>query len=220
MKTLIRIGTALAAAGGMALSAGAAIFPTDTPPSSAKRKAGEPAKLTRAFFTEDEEAPRHEPAVYDVTIVEYLDYQCPHCRIAHGELKKLVARDKKVRIIYRDWPVFGPASEQAARLAIASKWQGKHAAFHDALMRAGQLDSAAIRAAAKAAGVNWTRLQADASRHSDKIDALLARNNYQAEALGLTGTPGFIVGETLVPGTLDLNDLQNLVAKSRKAAAR
>ena len=178
-------------------------------------------ELTREMFLEDKLAPRHQPANYDVTIVKYTDYQCPYCRKAHVALKELTAKDKKVRILYRDWPIFGPASEQAARLAIASKWQDRHAQFHDALMLSpGKLNDAAIRAAAKKAGVNWERLQSDLKSHSTEIEALLERNDEQANALGLDGTPGFIIGETYVPGGVDLIGLKELVAEARQAKSK
>ena len=140
---------------------------------------------------EDEVAPRVEPAAFNTTIIMYTDYQCPYCRKAHVALKELLSEDSKVRILYRDWPIFGPASEQAARLAIASKWQDRHTEFHDALMRTpGKLSDETIRTAGKKAGVDWARLQSDLKTHGPEIEALLQRNDLQANALGLDGTPG------------------------------
>ena len=113
----------------------------------------------RRWFTEDEAAPAVKPAHYDVTIVEYMDYQCPYCRATHQPLKQLLAQDKKVRVIFRDWPIFGQASEAAALVAIASKYQGKYVATHDALMETPlPLNQDKIRTAAKKAGVDWDRL--------------------------------------------------------------
>lgn len=173
-------------------------------------------ELTREMFLEDEVAPKFEPADYDTTIVMYTDYQCPYCRQAHVALKDLVKQDKKVRILYRDWPVFGAASERAARLAIASTWQGRHAEFHDALMRTpGKITDDTIRAAAKKADVDWARLQQDLKAHGPEIEALLQRNDVQANALGLDGTPGFIIGETLVPGGIELAGLREMVKEAR-----
>jgi protein-disulfide isomerase len=170
----------------------------------------------RQAILEDPIAPRVEPRGYDVTIIEYMDYQCPYCRASHGPLKQLLATDRKVRIIYRDWPIFGPASERAARLAIASQWQGKHAAFHDALMTTPQpLSEAKIRSAAKMSGVNWSHLGADLKAHSTDIEALLKRNADQAELLGLEGTPGFIIGNVQSFGGMSLAQLQEAVSKAR-----
>ena len=175
----------------------------------------------RQAILEDPIAPRVEPKGYDVTIIEYMDYQCPYCRASHGPLKQLLAADKKVRVIYRDWPIFGPASERAAHVAIASQWQGKHTAFHDALMTTTQpLSEATIEAAAKSSGVNWPRLLADLKTHSIEIEALLKRNGEQAELIGLEGTPGFIIGNVQSFGGMSLEELRAAVSKARLDRAR
>jgi len=170
----------------------------------------------RRAILEDAVAPRIQPKGYDVTIIEYMDYQCPYCRASHGPMKQLLATDKKVRVIFRDWPIFGPASERAARVAIASQWQGKHTAFHDALMTMpSPLNETKIRAAARQAGVGWSRLQADLKAHSVDIGALLKRNAEQAERLGLEGTPGFIIGNVQSFGAMSLEDFRAAVSKAR-----
>lgn len=187
---------------------------------TAAPKPGEQASIEeqRRWFTEDEVAPMVKPPSYDVTIVEYMDYQCPYCRATHGPLKQLVARDKKVRVIFRDWPIFGPASEAAALTAIASKYQGKYLAMHDALMETPlPLDKDKIRAAARTAGVDWDRLQKDMTAHSEEIEDLFQRNSEQAEAIGLDGTPGFIIGNVQSFGGMTLKQLQTSVANARKA---
>lgn len=192
----------------------------DPAPNAPAAEASAEPELTREMFLEDATAPRLQPPNFDVTIVEYLDYQCPYCRKAHLALAELTAKDKKVRILYRDWPIFGPASEKAARLAIASKWQDRHAQFHDALMRSpGKLSDQSIRAAADKAGVNWARLQSDLKTHEAEIEALLQRNDVQANALGLDGTPGFIIGDTFVPGGMELAGFKELVKEARSKAA-
>ena len=174
------------------------------------------AELDREAFTEDKVAPMVKPVKYDLTIVEYTDYQCPFCKAAHPALQKLLANDKKVRIIYRDWPIFGAQSTAAARVAIASKYQGKHAKVHDALMKAPRpLTDRSIRAAVTKAGADWTRLQADMKKNAAEIDALLERNNDQAESLGLQGTPAFIIGSYLHEGGIDYAGLKDSVREAR-----
>lgn len=173
--------------------------------------------LTRRAVTEDAIAPAHAPPGYDVTIVEFADYQCGYCRKMAPVLAELIRTDPKVRIVYRDWPIFGPASRELARLAIASRWQGRHDAFHNALLTApGQLDAAAIRASAARAKVDWPRLERDLTAHDEEIDALLGRNDAIARALGLRGTPALIVGRQIVPGAVDGALLRRLVADARK----
>lgn len=174
----------------------------------------------RRYFTEDDVAPTVKPANYDVTIVEYMDYQCPYCRATHGPLKQLLARDHRVRVIFRDWPIFGDASVEAALAAVASKYQGKYLPFHDALMETPlPLNEAKIKAAARKAGVDWERLQKDKISHSEEIEDLFQRNDKQAQLLGLEGTPGFIIGNVQSFGGMTLEQLEESVADARKAAA-
>jgi protein-disulfide isomerase len=170
----------------------------------------------RRYFTEDDLAPMVKPPNYDVTIVEYMDYQCPYCRATQGPLKQLLAKDHKVRVIFRDWPIFGDASVQAALAAIASTYQGKYLAFHDALMETPlPLNEAKIKAAAQTAGVDWDQLQKDKIRHSDEIEDLFQRNDKQAQLMGLEGTPGFIIGNVQSFGGMTLKQLETSVASAR-----
>lgn len=181
---------------------------------------GQGAELNREDFTEDAVAPTVKPEKYDLTIVEYSDYQCPFCKAAHPAILKLLASDKKVRVIYRDWPIFGDQSVAAARVGIASKYQGKHAQVHDALMKSPRpLTEKAIKAAVTKAGANWALLQSDMKKHGSEIDALLERNNEQAEALGLQGTPAFIIGTYLHEGGLDYASLKDSVHEARTKPA-
>lgn len=175
---------------------------------------------TRRFFTEDPDAPMIAPVGYDVTIVEYLDYQCPACRASHEPLKQLLSKDKKVRVIFRDWPVFGAASSKAALIAVASKYQGKYLAVHDALLTTPKpLTDAKIQAAVKKAGADWARIQKDIAAHSEEIEDLLARNDEQAQMLGLDGTPGFIIGSTQSFGGMTLAQFEESVRKARTEVA-
>ncbi|EIZ79888.1 DSBA-like thioredoxin domain protein [Novosphingobium sp. Rr 2-17] len=172
--------------------------------------------LSRKAVVDDPVAPKRAGASYDVTIVEFFDYNCPYCRTMEPVLNALLAADPKVRMVYRDWPIFGPASREAARAAVASKWQGRHAAFHEALMTSpARLDSAGIRAAAARAKVDWPRLQRDLEAHGAEIDALLARTDAIAESFRFAGTPALIVGPQAIAGAVDLPTLRGLVAAAR-----
>lgn len=210
IKTMIN----LAAFGG--LSVALAGSGTSAAPPVVQAQLVNSLEQQRQAILEDPVAPRVEPKGYDVTIIEYMDYQCPYCRASHGPLKQLLAADRKVRIIYRDWPIFGPASERAARVAIASQWQDKHSAFHDALMTTTQpLNEAKIRAAATSSGIVWSQLETDLKVHSGDIEALLKRNADQAEQLGLEGTPGFIIGNVQSFGGMSVVELRAAVSKAR-----
>ncbi|MEG8029996.1 DsbA family protein [Sphingomonas aerolata] len=172
--------------------------------------------LSRKAVVDDPVAPKRVGQAYDVTVIGFSDYNCPYCRRVEPVLNALVAADPKVRIVYRDWPIFGPASREAARAAIASQWQGKHAAFNEALLTSpARLDSAGVRAAAAKAKVDWSRLQRDLKTRGAEVDALLARTNAIAQAIGFNGTPALIVGSQVVAGAVDLPTLRRLVATAR-----
>jgi protein-disulfide isomerase len=154
----------------------------------------------------------------DVVIVEYFDYNCPYCKRLVPALQAVLKQDPKVAIVYKEWPILGPVSEYAAASALAAGWQGKYLAAHDALMSASGLTAnVAVDAALQKAGVNLDTLKADRTRHAQEITALLARNDSEAHALSLSGTPGVVVGRLLTPGSPELDDLQKLIAYSRKS---
>ena len=153
----------------------------------------------------------------DVTIVEYFDYNCPYCKTVVPTLQALLAQDPKIALVYKDWPVVGPVSVYAASSALAAGWQGKYLVAHDALIsgsRLGQNDQ--VDAILGKAGLNMDALKKDRTRHAREIAALLARNDSEAHALMLDGTPGFVVGLQLVPGVASLGFLKKLVANSRE----
>jgi protein-disulfide isomerase len=112
----------------------------------------------------------------DMTIVEYFDYQCPYCKKAAPDLAQVVREDGKVRIVLKDWPIFGPASAYAAKMALASKFQNKYEEAHDALIAAKtKLTETAVDDLLTKAGVDVARTTADLAAHREEIDALLAR---------------------------------------------
>jgi protein-disulfide isomerase len=152
----------------------------------------------------------------DVTIVEFLDYNCPYCKKLAPALHSLLAEDHKIAILYKDWPILGDVSVYAARSALAARWQGKYLSAHDALMNASRLtQDDQVDATLKRAGIDVNALKKDRTSHAKDIDALLARNDAEAHALHLRGTPGIVIGRQLLPGIVDLNGLKQLVADSR-----
>jgi protein-disulfide isomerase len=152
----------------------------------------------------------------DVTIVEYFDYNCPYCKQLVPALHTLIEQDPKLAIVYKDWPILGPVSQYAAASALAAGYQGKYLAAHDALMGGPRLGrNEQVDALLKTAGVNMDTLKEDRTRNAGQIAALLARNDAEAHALSLDGTPGLVIGLQLVPGIAGLSDLKRLVANSR-----
>ncbi len=152
----------------------------------------------------------------DVTIVEYFDYNCPYCRRLGPTFRRLIAGDKKVALIYKDWPILGEVSVYAARCALAAQYQGKYLVAHDALLDGPRLSQdEQVESVLRAAGIDVGKLQKDLSAHSRDIDALLARNDAEADALELQGTPGILVARRLVSGVADLSFIQRVIAEVR-----
>ncbi|MDE1917194.1 MAG: DsbA family protein [Sphingomonadales bacterium] len=175
------------------------------------------APATWPQIADEPAAPRLAPAGFDVTIIVFSDYRCPYCLRLHATLQQAAAHDRKLRIVYRDWPIFGEASAHAAQLAIASQYQGKYEAFNDAIFRlAGQLDDKSLRQAAQSVGIDWARLQRDLAAHDEEIGRLMARSNVAARALGFEGTPGLLVGTQRAFGAPSLDQLETMIREERQ----
>lgn len=155
-----------------------------------------------------------------VTVVEYMDYNCPYCRLMAPDFQRLVNTDPGVRVLFKDWPIFGPVSTYAAKAALAAQYQGKYLVAHQALLstpdRLGSMKQ--VRSALQHAGIDLRRLDVDLKIHGAAINATLARIRAEARGLGLEGTPGLIVGDLFVPGAVNFADLQKLIAIVRNQA--
>lgn len=168
---------------------------------------------------ENPAAPKVAPRDADVTVVEFFDYNCPYCKALYPSLAKVLASDRKVKFVYRDWPVLGPVSVEAAKAALASQYQGKYRAFHAALFGApARLDLAGIRAAATRAGIDWGRLERDRTAHAAEIDATIRETWEAAQRLGLQGTPVLLIGRHLMAGALPEDQLRAAIARARAEA--
>ncbi|BCP51450.1 DSBA oxidoreductase [Kaistia sp. 32K] len=169
----------------------------------------------------DPEAPVGGNPKGDVTIVAYLDYNCIYCKKSAPELERVVKEDGNIRVIYKDWPILSKSSVVGAQLALGAKYQGGYETAHNALMnvsgrRASEED---MLKAIQATHLNMKRLQADLDNHGPEITALLQRNLAQAESLGLTGTPTFLVGPFRT-GSLDYAGFKQVVADARERQAK
>jgi len=180
-----------------------------------------PPSTVQSLVADPLATPPSGSARAQVTIIDYFDYNCPSCRQLEPELRKLLAHDAGVRVIHKDWPVFGEASEYAAYCSFAAARAGKYQAAHDALISSHQdLDTKAdVRAVLEAAGFDVRQLDADIAAHGKEYAAVLARNQRETTGLGLRGTPGLIVGDRIVAGAVDYPQLQRLVAQAHAAAA-
>ena len=149
----------------------------------------------------------------EITLVEFYDYRCGFCKKAASAVTELQKVDPRVRVVYKDLPILGEPSELAAKAALASQVQGKHQAFHEALLAShADMSKDAILKIAVKVGLDTKRLETDMA--NPKWQTVIDRNRTLARELGISGTPGFIVGNELVPGWLDLNGLKELIARA------
>jgi protein-disulfide isomerase len=135
----------------------------------------------------------------DVTIVEFFDYNCPYCKRAMSELTKLIQKDSKLRVVMKEFPILNKGSEEAARLALAARNQGKYWELHRALLEApGQANEASALRLAEKLGLDMARLKKDSA--SAEVRTEIEEARALAEKMGIRGTPYFLVGDRAVPG--------------------
>ncbi len=187
----------------------------------AKREAEERERVRTLIATKQAEL-LHDPnspisgnPEGDVTVVEFFDYRCGYCKRVAGTVTQLQQEDPNVRVVYKDYPILGEASVLAARAALASKAQGKHVAFHEALLASkSELTQETIFNIAAGVGLDKEKLNKD--MQAPTLQAIIENNRALARELGINGTPGFIIGTELVPGAVELKDLKNLIRQVRQ----
>jgi protein-disulfide isomerase len=151
----------------------------------------------------------------DVTVVEFYDLRCPYCRRMLPVDAELLAGDSKLRLVYKDIPILGPASLLGAKAVLAAQRQGGFLKLHDAIMRGTpDITEASLHADADAVGLDWPRLQHDMA--DPDIRARIEANLELARSLGVDGTPAYVVGRKMLPGAMDLSVLRDAVAATRK----
>ena len=152
----------------------------------------------------------------DITIVEFFDYQCPYCKSNHPALTETVAADGNVRLVLKDWPIFGAPSIRASQLALGAADLNAYEAASTALMATqGRLTEKAVEKTLKDAGLDVGAIDKAYRTERAKWDGLMARNSKQAAHLGLRGTPAFIVGTTIYSGAMSGDDLTAAIAQAR-----
>ena len=152
----------------------------------------------------------------DVTLVEFFDYHCAYCKSVRGSVMTVLDEDPGLRVVFKEFPILGPDSVAAARAALASRNQDpdKYVEFHNALMSTrGRLTQPRIIEIARDVGFDVERLEADMAL--PEVAQTIARNLALARALGITGTPTFVIGDRLIPGAVDLDSLKRLIAQAR-----
>ena len=156
----------------------------------------------------------------DVTVVEFLDYNCPYCKQAHPEVLQMLEQDPNVRLVVKEFPILSAGSVAAAKLAMAALERDpeRFPALHEAFMtHQGQLDQQAASRIAEALGWDVEALAeaADDAEHGDN----LAKNYQLATRLGIEGTPSFVIGDRVIRGFVPLDDLLAAIEAARGVAS-
>jgi protein-disulfide isomerase len=154
----------------------------------------------------------------NVTMVEFFDYNCGYCKRAMGDMLTLLKTDPNLKVVLKEFPVLGPGSLEAAKVAVAVRMQDrsgkKYLDFHTKLLGGrGQADQAHALEAAKEAGLDMTRIEKDMK--SPEVDTNLKENFRLADALGLSGTPSYVVGKDVVVGAVGLDALKEKINTAR-----
>jgi len=175
-------------------------------------------EYSAAIFTSPRQVTLGNPQG-DVTVVEFFDYNCGYCKRAMSDMLDLMKNDGKLKFVLKEFPVLGEGSVQAAQVAAAVRMQDKsggkkYLEFHQKLLGGrGPADKARALAAAKETGFDLARIEKDIG--SDEVKATLEENFKIAEALGLNGTPSYVVGNDVVVGAVGLGTLKEKVNSAR-----
>ena len=158
----------------------------------------------------------------DVTFVEFFDYNCGYCKRALDDMLALMRSDSKLKVVLKEFPVLGPGSQEAARVATAVRMQDKsgqkYLEFHQKLLGGrGQVDQARALAVAREVGLDMAQIERDMA--SDEVRASLEESFKLAEKLGLNGTPSYVIGNEVVIGAVGATQLKAKVNAARCGTA-
>lgn len=153
-----------------------------------------------------------------VSVVEFFDYKCSYCRRNFGEIQNALRKDGNIRVIYKEYPIFGPASELMSKAALAAGKQGKYAPYHQALMNSdGKVDKEGLLLIAEKLRLNMDQFKKD--MNSTEIALVLSKNMDLGKKLNIQGTPAIIIGDVFLPGFAKREEILELAQKARGAAA-
>lgn len=151
----------------------------------------------------------------DVVLVEFFDYACGYCRAATADVQRLIKEDPKLKVVYREMPVLGQASYDAAKISLAAAKQGKYPAFHKAMFAAGRPTASVIADAQRQAGMDTSAAKEFAQ--SKPVDEELSRGAELQRLLQLSGTPAWVVGNQVMVGAVGYDTLKAAIAEARAA---
>ncbi len=151
----------------------------------------------------------------DVTIVEFFDTRCPYCRRMEPVMDSFLAEDKKVRLVFKDLPILGPESVLGTKALMAAQNQGAYVKMREAVMKLPRDTTLQqLEETARGLGLDWPRMARD--MQDPIVQARIDANLKLARKIGIQGTPALVIGSDLVPGAIDLPDLQKAVAQARR----
>ncbi len=179
----------------------------------AAERAAESMKSFKQAIFEDKDSPVVGNPKGDVSVVVFFDYNCGYCKQTLPALSGIIANDPSLRVVYKEFPNLGATSQVAAQAALAAARQGKYAEFHDELMKSESADEASVKNISDRLGLNYKTLKKDMA--DPALNEALMRNLNLAEALGIGGTPSYIVGDQIVPGAIDAASLERLISNVR-----
>ncbi len=178
--------------------------------SSAAQKAKQAIRNHQQALLSDQSSPVEGNAQGKVTIVEFFDYRCVHCRRVASTIDQLVRSNASVRVVYKNFPVLGEPSVLAARAAVAAQQQGGWPKLHRAMLAyEGDFTTETLLALGTSVGLDSGKLKTDMM--SPATDKALQANLTLAAALGVDVTPTFVIGERVIKGALSAEAFQALV---------
>lgn len=152
----------------------------------------------------------------DVTLVEFYDYACPYCQQAKADVDRLLREDKGLRVVYREYPVLSEASREAAVAGLSAAAQGRHQAYYSRMYGSpGRLTHEKVVAVVRASGLDEMRTARDLAAQANKAE--ISRNLEIGQALGLSGTPSYVIGNRVLVGAVGYGELKKAVAEAREA---
>lgn len=176
-------------------------------------------KQNKDTLTKDANSPEAGNPAGDVTVVEFFDYNCHFCKGSFPAIQSLLDKDKKVRVVFKEYPILGPSSETAAKWALAADKQKKYFAFHSAMMNnKEQINDELLEKVAKSVGMDVDKAKMDIS--SPDVLAEITKNRTLADQLDIHGTPAFIIGDDISGGAIPEEEMEQKIAAIRAAAAK
>jgi protein-disulfide isomerase len=149
----------------------------------------------------------------DVVLVQFFDYACGYCRQSNADVERLLREDPRLKVVWREYPVLGPASISAAQVSLAAARQGRFRQFHERMFALGRPTETLLQQAAQEAGVQL-------EPESAEMRAELGRNQQMGRTIEAQGTPTFIVGDEVLHGAVGYEALRSAIARTREARAR